>query len=112
MKVPKYLEELHKKNPGDKLTVSELACALYEGTPHLSNLAENMARKYGKGCEALSFFDMMGEDVQNFWKGIAKQIIDHSKEWEKNDGSACVLSKRESARLNALPRVQEEELIN
>jgi len=101
--IPNYLSKVASKKPGDKLTVEELACALYEGMPHLSNLAENMARNYGQ-AEALSFFDLMGPEVQNFWMGIAKQIIDHSKEWEKNSGSACVLSKREQERLRNLPR--------
>ena len=102
--IPNYLRQVAAKKPGDKLTVEELACALYEGMPHLSNLAETLARKYGK-AEALTFFDMMGEDVQNFWKGIAKQLIEHASEWEKNEGSGCVLSQKERARLKALPRV-------
>lgn len=103
--LPRYLEVARSKKAGDKLTVSELACALYEGMPQLSNLAESMARQYGK-AGALSFFDLMGEDVQNFWMGIAQQIIEHSKEWEKNEGSACVLSERERKRLQDLPRVR------
>lgn len=57
----------------------------------------------------LSFFDLMGEDVRNFYFGIAKQPIDHAKEWEKNDGSACVLSSREIKRLQELPRVPVEQ---
>jgi hypothetical protein len=100
------MRKLHAKKSDDKLDVEELACALYEGTPHLQNLAENMARKYGNQCQALSFFDLMGEDVQNFWFGIAKQIIDHAREWEPNEGSACVLSKREQERLKSLPRIE------
>lgn len=98
---------LNRKKPGDKLTLNELAIALYEGMPHLSNLAETLARHYGK-AGALTFFGMMGEDVRNFWRGIAKQLIDHAKEWEENEGCACVLSKREVARLKALPRVIAE----
>jgi hypothetical protein len=101
-----YLKTLRTKKFGDKLSIGELACALYEGTPQLSNLAEATARSYGK-AGALTFFDMMGPDVQNFWKGIAKQIIDHSSEWEKNEGSACCLSERERKRLAELPRVSE-----
>ena len=104
-KIPDYMSRVAAKKPGDKLTVEELACALYEGMPHVQNLAENMARKYGK-AEALSFFDLMDPEVHNFWFGIAKQIIDHSKEWEKNSGSACCLSKREQERLKSLPRVE------
>jgi hypothetical protein len=84
-----------------KLTVDELAEALYEGTPHLQNLAEKLARQHGK-ADALSFYSMMGEEVQNFWRGIAKQIIDHSKEWQPNKGSFCVLSDREMQRLRSV----------
>lgn len=98
---------LCRKQHADKLTIAELACALYEGTHHVQNLAEKTARTWGK-AGALSFFGMMGADVQNFWMGIAKQIIEHSKEWEPNQGSACCLSKREQKRLKALPRVRQE----
>ncbi len=88
-----------------KLTVNELAEALYEGTPHLQNLAEKLARQHGK-AGALSFYSMMGEEIQNFWRSIAKQLIDHAREWQPNEGSACVLSEREKLRLKALPRVE------
>ncbi len=91
----------------DKLTVDELAEALYEGTPHLQNLAEKLARQHGK-ADALSFYSMMGTEVQNFWRGIAKQLIDHAKEWLPNEGSACILSEREKTRLRILPRISEE----
>ena len=87
-----------------KLTVDQLAESLYEGTPHLQNLAEKLARQHGK-AGALTFYGMMGDDVQNFWRGIARQLIDHAKEWEPNKGSGCILSAKESARLRALPRV-------
>lgn len=87
-----------------KLTTDQLAEALYEGTPHLQNLAEKLARQHGK-AGALTFYGMMGDDVRNFWRGIAKQIIDHASEWQKNEGSACVLSDKERARLKSLPRV-------
>jgi hypothetical protein len=99
------LDSLRRKKPGDKLTQEELAIALYEGMPQLSNLAESLARTHGK-AGALSFYGLMGEHVQNFWRGIAKQLIDHAAEWEANEGSACVLSKREKERLLALPRVK------
>lgn len=102
---PHYLERVAAKKAGQKLTIEELACALYEGMPQLSNLAESLARTHGK-AEALTFFDLMGEDVQNFWFGIAKQMIDHATEWEKNKGSGCVLSQRERERLKSLPRVE------
>jgi hypothetical protein len=89
-----------------KLTVDQLAEALYEGTPHLQNLAEKLARQHGK-ADALSFYGLMGENVRNFWRVIAKQLIDHAAEWEKNQGGACCLSKRELKRLQELPRVIE-----
>ncbi len=87
-----------------KLTLEQLAEALYEGTPHVQNLAEKLARQHGK-AQALSFFGLMGDDVRNFWRGIARQIIDHAAEWQNNEGSACILSDRERARLKSLPRV-------
>lgn len=86
------------------LTVSQLAEALYEGTPHLQNLAEKLARQHGS-AGALTFYGMMGDDVRNFWRGIAKQMIDHAAEWQQNQGCACVLSEKERARLKSLPRV-------
>ena len=89
-----------------KLTVGQLAEALYEGTPHLQNLAEKLARHHSK-AGALTFYGMMGNDVQNFWRGIAKQIIDHASQWEPNSGNSCVLSKQERQRLAALPRVTD-----
>lgn len=88
-----------------KLTVDQLAEALYEGTPHLSNLAEKLARQHGK-AGALTFYSMNSEVVRNFWRGLAKQMIDHAAEWEPNVGSSCVLSKRELVRLAALPAVE------
>lgn len=90
-----------------KLTVKQLAEALYEGTQHVQNLAEKLARQHGNGCEALTFFGMMGEDIQNFWMGIAQQIIDHAKEWQANRGSACILSEKESKRIADMPRHPE-----
>ena len=90
----------------EKLSVRQLAEALYEGTFHVQNLAEKLARQHGK-AGALTYFGMMGEDVQNFWMGIAQQLIDHSKEWERNEGSGCVLGKQERKRLKGLPRHPE-----
>ena len=82
-------------------TIDTLANALYEGHSSLENLAECMAKQHGK-ADALSFFGMMDEDVQFFWKDIARQIIEHSKEWKENEGSCCVLSEKESKRLASL----------
>lgn len=82
-------------------TIDTLANALYEGHSSLENLAECMARQYGK-ADALSFFGCMDENVQFFWKDIARQIIEHSKEWKENEGSCCVLSEKESDRLRQM----------
>lgn len=101
---PKFDTVMRIADKDAKLSVKHLAEALYEGTPHLQNLAEKTARQHGKGCQALTFFGMMGDDIQNFWMGIAQQIIDHAKEWGANQGSACVLSDKETKRLEALPR--------
>lgn len=90
-----------------KLTVDQLAEALYEGTPHLQNLAEKLARHHSK-AGALTFYGFMGGDVQNFWRTIAKMMIDHAAEWEPNEGSSCVLSMDERARLQCLPRVETD----
>ena len=84
-------------------TVDELANLLYDGT--VANLAETLARQHGQ-AEALSFLGMMGEDIQNFWRGIAKQLIEHSKHWEKNEGCGCILDEEESKRLKELSRVE------
>jgi hypothetical protein len=100
------LNSVMLKGKEDKLSIDELAEALYEGTFHLQNLAEKLARQHGK-AGALTFYRMMGPDVRNFYKGIAKQLIDHAKEWEENNGCACVLSKKERERLKNLPRVEE-----
>ena len=85
------------------VAIDNLACDLYEGSPRLSNLAEKLARIFGE-AEALTFYKMMDDDVQNFWRGIAKQILEHSTQWKKNKGCACVLSKKELVRLHNLPR--------
>lgn len=91
-----------------KLTVKSLAHALYEGFPTLHNLAEEMARQHGK-ADALSFYLLMGDNVRTFWEDIARQIIEHSSEWEKNEGSCCILSKKERARLSNLRATQLKE---
>ncbi len=84
-----------------KHTIETLAYALYEGKPSLQNLAEEMAKQYGK-AGTLTWFSMMSEEVQSFWKDIARQIIEHSSEWEENVGSGCVLSEKERTRLRSL----------
>ena len=94
---------LHAKGTEEQLTLDELACALYEGTPHLQNLAEKLARQHGQ-ARALCFYDMQSEEVKNLWRGIAAQLVAHSRECEPNNGSCCVLSIRERARLAALPK--------
>lgn len=84
-----------------KHTIDTLANALYEGHSSLENLAECMARQHGK-ADALSFFGCMDENVQFFWKDIARQIIEHSKGWKENEGSCCMLSEKESDRLRQM----------
>ncbi len=88
------------------MTVNELAEALYEGKPTLANLAESMACVHGN-AESLPCFAMTGGDVQNFWQGIAHQIIVHSSHWLLNKGSGCVLDTMETGRLRKLPRVAD-----
>lgn len=90
------------KGHNEKLSVDELAEALYEGMPHLQNLAEKLARQHGKAL-ALTFYGMQGEGVKNFWRDIARRLIAHSSQWQVNDGSCCVLSKAEHERLQSLP---------
>ena len=51
---------------------------LYMKALILQNLAESLARQHGQ-AQALTFYGMMGNDVQNFWRGIAKQLIDHAR---------------------------------
>lgn len=102
-----FVKSVMREPRDKKLSVMELAEALYEGTPHLQNLAEKLARQHGTGCQALTFFGMMDEDVHNFYMHIAQQLIDHAKEWQPNQGSACVLSVRERERLASLPRHPE-----
>lgn len=60
-----------------KLTVRQLAEVMYEGTQHVENLAEKLARQHGN-VKALTFFNMMPEYVQNFWISIAQKLIDFS----------------------------------
>jgi hypothetical protein len=73
--------------PDSPLTREQLAVALYEGTPQLSNLAEKMARQYGDHCQAIPFYTMTGQDIRDFWLSIAGQIIEHSKGYGPHDES-------------------------
>ena len=99
--------EIYKKDKDAKLSIDELACALYEGSFHIANLAEKLARQHGQ-ADALSFYDMMGKDVQAFWKDIAQQLIKHSEHWLSNDGSCCILDEEENQRLQVLCKAQDE----
>ncbi len=94
---------LFTKKADQQLSPFELAMALYEGTPHLQNLAEKLAQQHGE-AQCICPFVLAGEEIQNFWMGIAQQLIDHSKEWMKNNGSSCVLSEKEVQRLAKLPK--------
>ena len=84
-------------------TIDGLANILYECG--CSNMAERLARCHGK-ADALTFLPLMDENVQNFWRGIAKQLIEHSRHWQPNDGCCYVLDAEESKRLAELPRVK------
>lgn len=95
-------ETVMTKDVDSKLEVRDLAEALYEGTPHLRNLAEKLAREHGK-ADAITFFNMAAVHVQNFWCNIAQQLIDHASKWEENQGSGCVLAAEETVRLMKLP---------
>lgn len=103
MNTTHYLESLSKKKHDEILTIEELACALYEGFPHLQNLAEKLARQHS-GAGALTFFDMNYPEVKNFWMNIAQQIIDHSKGWEPRQSGGCGLKPDELERLKTLPQ--------
>jgi hypothetical protein len=96
---PKRLGE----TPNTPLTPEQLACALYEGTPHLMNLAENLARQHGQ-AEALCPFDLQGQEVKDFWIRIANQLIYHAQQWLPNEGSACRMTDAEVERLRELSR--------
>jgi len=97
--------ELHQLPKDAKLTIDQLACALYEGTPHIGNLAEKLARQYGK-ANTLSFYDLMDNEIKNFWRTIALQIIEHSSHWLPNEGSFCILDEAETKRLKSMSRVK------
>lgn len=86
------------ENTNATLSVDQLAEALYEGTPHLTNLAEKLARQHSK-AEALCFFQMQNGIVKKFWCDIAQQLIDHASQWAENQGVCCVLNKSEVKRL-------------
>jgi len=81
------------------LTMDQLAEALYEGRPHLANLAEKLARQHSPAT-ALCFYQMQGEGVKAFWRDIASQLIEHASQWEENEGSCCILSDKENKRLD------------
>ena len=99
--VRKEDEMLTTKDVDEKLSVEDLAEALYEGLPHLANLAEKLAKQHGK-ASALCFFSQQNADVKFFWYNIARQLIEHASEWEENNGSACVLSENEKHKLEWL----------
>lgn len=104
------LQELHDKGREDKLSEEELACALYEGTQHVQNLAEKLARQHGK-AGALTFYDLTGAEVRAFWRSIAKQLIEHSRHWLENEGSCCILDDEERTRLKKLAESMDPNLV-
>lgn len=108
MATTKHLESLTKKKHDEKLSVQELACSLYEGTPHLQNLAEKLARQHS-GAGALTFFDMNYPEVKNFYMCIAQQLIDHARGWEPKQSGGCQLLPSELRRLQDLPQHPESK---
>jgi hypothetical protein len=103
MATTKFLEAVAKKGHADKLTVGELACAIYEGMPHVQNLAEKLARQHS-GAGALTWFDMNYPEVKNFYVHIAQQLIDHAQGWKPNQSGGCELTDEGLEKLKALPR--------
>ena len=91
---PTKLQTVMNKPHDAVLTADELAEALYEGTPHLQNLAEKLARQHGE-AGALCFFSMQSEYVKDFYRSIAEQLIAHASHWQENEGCACVLDQQE-----------------
>lgn len=90
------------------LSVRDLADALYGGTPHLRDLAAKLAVQHAQ-AGPLVVFELMPEDVQNFWCWVAQMLIDHSAEWRVTQ-AGLELSQEESDRLAALPRHPELDL--
>lgn len=103
MTTTKHLESLSNKDArAGQLTVAELACAIYEGTPHVQNLAEKLARQHS-GAGALTWYDMNYDEVKNFYMHIAQQLIDHAKGWKPNQSGGCELLDSELERLKDIP---------
>ena len=86
------------KKHTDKLNTKELAEALYEGTPHLQNLAEKLARHYS-GAGALCFYSQQYPEVKKFYEKIAQMLIDHACGWEPRQSGGCELKPNELQRL-------------
>src|SRR4051812_24615712 len=82
------------KNFDAKLTVTELAQALYDGYPHLQNLAEKLTRHHSR-AGMVAPFEMRDALTHNFWCAIATQLIDHAS----NCNPGPSLDEREAARL-------------
>lgn len=72
------------RDKGEKLTVEELAEALYEGSPHLEYLMHVLAKQYGKSETGLPPYHAQNEISRDFWRGIALAIIKHVIEGKYN----------------------------
>lgn len=85
------------KGYNEKLTQEELALALFYGLPHLQGLGSKLAEQYGKNVTFLPLHDELTEEIQEFWRSIAKQLIEHAKKWEgfKDEIGECVKFKLE-----------------
>ncbi len=89
------------REPHDKmLSIKELAEALYEGTPHLQNLAEKLSRQHSKNG-ALCFYSQQYNEVKLFYEDIARQLIEHANGWEPRQSGGCELKPAELTRLQA-----------
>ena len=87
-------------DPRDPRLIWAVAVDMYE------RYAEPLARTVG-AAGALSFFNLMSSEIQNFWYTLAKTAIDHSRHWRPNSGSSCVLGWEETKRLKELPDIIE-----
>ena len=61
-----------------KLTIEELAEALYEGTPHLEFLMHKMARQYTDPGTVLPPWCAQNDNCKDFWRLIAVNIQEYA----------------------------------
>lgn len=63
-----------------KLTVEELAEALYEGSPHLEFLMHNLAKQYGDPEGVLPPWYGQSQTAKDFWRSVAILCIKFAME--------------------------------